>query len=90
LEENCSDVSGFFSSVGVSPIKCHTVSISTKVTKDKQKVENVVAKLKEKVARSLAMPASDFLSEQSESQSVIEELKRKAASLDENMDLLKM
>ena len=59
------------------------------MTKDKQKVESVVAKLKEKVARSLAMLASDFLSEQSESQSVIEELKRKAASLDENMDLLK-
>ena len=86
VEDHC-DVSGFFSSIGVSLIRHYAVS-SAKAKEGKQMVESAMATLTEKVARSLDAPESELILDHNQCESDIEELKTKAASLDEIMHRL--
>ena len=81
FEEDRSDVSDFFSSVGVSPIKHHAVSTAVKTKQGKRKLETVVATLTEKVARSLDIPVTEFRAQQDTSESSREEIKKKSGFL---------
>ena len=82
LEEDLSDVSDFFSLVGVSPIKHHAVSTAVKTKQGKRKLETVVATLTEKVARCLDIPVTELRAQQNTFESSREEIKKKVASFD--------
>ncbi len=85
LDQERSDVSGFFDALDISPLKMHAQSSSGKLKQGKRKLESVVATVREKVARSLNV-ASDELKDNPASSDA--ETLSKAASFDEMMNRL--
>ena len=78
-ETNCSDLSVCFSSLGMSPIKVHSLPDATKLKTGKRKLETAITALAGKVAKSLYVP------ETVEMQGEQNEALEKAATFDQMM-----
>ena len=93
LEESCEEIekqnlSVCFSSVGVSPIKLHSQSVSRKKTLGKRKMKAVVSSIQEKLAKTLNVEQNDItISKMQEDQ--CRDDAEKAASYDRLLNLLK-
>ena len=92
LEESCEELekqnlSVCFSSVGISPIKLHSKSVSGKKTLGKRKMKAIVSSIQEKLAKTLNVEQNDVtISEMQEDQS--RDDAEKAASSDRLLKLL--
>ena len=86
--EEKQNLSVCFFSVGVSPIKLHSQSVSGKKTLGKQKMRAIVSSIPEKLAKKLNIEQNDInISEMQEDQS--RDDGEKAASYDRLLNLLK-
>ena len=85
IEEDRSDLSNFFESIGESPIKVCSLPESSKVKQGKRKIEKAVNTMTEKVARVLDVPAEKV---KPIKEVMTKEEESKLKDFDEMMDLL--